>query len=758
MLNELPRSLDPETKALPDERFKDAAETRDFASMLIRADDPRARDRAKTQGLIDGNRPVPQGLLNAQQQGWRANVNYREGEGQVSAQRTPYYDLAMENDPCLEVEIDYGRDQQQAEWERIVARHAHSLIHESDDYDSGWHLQLQQSEMVVHGWGSHLFLSKVDWRPATWTMRHVLFPDRTTSCLDDALEVFVVREPLKAHQANRHIRNEKAAREIGWNPAAVKQSIVDARTTAPLRKTAEDYQSMLKNNDLGFGFNRSRDIWWDHVFVREFEGGRKDRGGISHYIIEENGDGEEYIFSKRNRFDEWQNLITVFPYDIGTDGTIHSIRGLGVRIFPFIELSNRLKNHMVDSVLVGSGVLLTSKGAVDLTKLALTSIGPMKLLPSGVEPANYKAMDLSQGPIALSQELKATSDENNKVYRQSGAQRNYAQTAREVDQTASEASRMQKSAHDMYYKRMDRLYREQVRRACNPNYTTDMPGGESAVAFQRRCLRDGVPKEALAKIVSVKAVRALGAGSAMQRILVARELMTTLLPGADEVSRFNLKRDYVSALANSRAADRYVPSINEAMAPDNDDSVAVLENDALIQGGEALVNTRQNHFKHAMRHAQKADQLLAALAKGADPQQVMNAWDALGPHIAAHLAYLGQDPTRKTQFVPLEQHFNRLSKLADKLAQHLQEQAQAAQEQAANQPQQPPVGPYGIPELDLEWAKMKGQLDIKAQKAQADIALKAQKQQGEAALKDASIAADIRRKARSNGNGVALPA
>lgn len=743
--SDLPRTLNEKTKAPPAERFKDAGEVREFADMLIRADKPRAEQRAKVQGLIDGNRPYPQGVLANQGQGWRANVNYREAEGQLSSQRTPYYDLATENEPCLEVEIDYGRGPQRMEWERKVAAHLHWCFHGWEQLD--WHLQLQQSEMCAHGFGTHVFLSGVDWRPKTLTMRHVLFPDRTNSCLDDGLEAFVVREPMRAHQLYKLIRKEKSARDAGWDPTEVKDTIVASQREAGKTKNSEDYQSLLKNNDLGFSFNDSREIWLNHLFVREFEGGKKDRGGISHYIIKETGD--EYLFTKRHRFEDWRNIVSLFPYDVGSDGTLHSIRGLGVRIFPFIELSNRLKNHMVDSVLVGSSVLLTQNQQVDTSKLALTSIGPLKLLPPGVLPAVWKPMDLNQGPIALSRELQQASDENNKVFRQSIAQPNVERTAREIDQVASDQSRLQKSAHNMYYRCLDRLYSEMVRRVCNPNYSTAMPGGDRAVEFQQRCLNDGVPKGALAKIVSVKAVRALGAGSAIQRIMIARELMQAVYPLADEASRHHLLRDYVAAISNSRQADRYVPSLDTAMMPDNDDSIAVLENDALIRGEEALVNSRQNHVKHAMRHMGKGAQLLKALQDGqADPGQVLTAWNALGPHTAQHLSFLEQDPTQKAKFEQLHGNFIQLSKFADALAQRLEEQQRAQEAEAAlfppNQPA--PVGPYGIPELDLKFAKMKGELDLKAQKLNADLTLKAQKQDASTALADTKSAAEIRRK------------
>lgn len=753
--DELPRSLKPDG-SLPDERFRDAGELRDFADRLITADRPRASNRGKVQGLIDGNRPTPQGVLTGQQQGWRANVNYREGEGQVQAQRTPYYDLATENDPCVSIELDYGRGQQRTDWEEKIATHLHWLFHGSTKgFDFNWHLQLQQSEMCVHGWGSHVFLSRVDWRPTTRQMRHVLFPDRTNSCLDDSMEAFLVREPMKAHQLYRNIRKEPAAKSLGWQPSNVKNAIITASRSdggGARRRTVEDFQAMMKNNDLGYSFNRSRDIWLNHVFVREFEGGKNGTGGVSHYIIQEGQ--TDYLFRKRNRFDEWDQIVKLFPYDIGSDGTLHSIRGLGVRIYPFCELSNRLKNHMVDSVLVGSGVLLTQRGSVDLTKLALTSVGPMKLLPANVEPSQYKMMDLSQGPLALSRELQQTSMENNKTYRQgvSDTSGSVERTATEAQLNAQDSASLTKSSHNMYYNNLDGLYAEMTRRACNSNYSTLMPGGERAVEFQRRCIRDGVPKEALAKIVRVTAVRSIGAGSASNRIMIARELMQTIYPGADEVARGNIKRDYIASIAGSRNVDRYAPPIDVASAADNDDSIAVLENDALLAGGEALVSSSQNHMKHAMRHMVKADQLYKAFQAGQmQPEQLLGAWDAIGPHVAAHMGYLEQDPTRKAVFFGLHQQFVTLTKLADKLRQHIQAQQAQAKEQAAaaqaqqQQQQQQPTGPFQDEGLNLEWQKMQGELQIKMQKVLGDLNLKQQKLHADNSLKDASTAADIRR-------------
>jgi hypothetical protein len=415
---QLPASLDPLTRRAPAARFQDANEVRTLCSDMRTSDRARSNNRAKIQGLIDGNRPYPQAALVNAGQGWRANVNYREAEGIVQAQRTPYYDLVTEVNPCVQLLIDYGAAHKRQEWQNIVADEFHRTLFGWDSWD--WHIMLRHSEELVHGWGCHLTMDAYDWRVSTKCMRDVLFPDGTTSDLED-LEFFCVRDTIKAHKLWEAIRNESAASAVGWDVNQVKDAILEAATTKAghgnRQVTAEEVQQRLKNGDMGFGYNGATSITLNHFFVREY-GTRKAPGGITHYIIvEESQKALGFLFKKTNRFKDFAQILHFFPFDIGTDGTVHSIRGLGARIFPFCELFNRLKNHMVDNVLINSGILLTQQGAgVDMQRLQLTRIGAMNILPAGLTPAQWRPMDLAQGPLPLARELQGTMQENTKTY------------------------------------------------------------------------------------------------------------------------------------------------------------------------------------------------------------------------------------------------------------------------------------------------------------------------------------------------------
>lgn len=719
---QLPATLDPLTGRAPSSRFKDADEVRQLCEDMRTADRARSNNRAKVQGLIDGNRPIPQGALISAGQGWRANVNFREAEGLVQAQRTPYYDLVTEVNPCIECQIDFGfgSKYKRYEWQQIIAEEFHRTLFGWNSWD--WHIQLRQSEEMIHGWGVHLTMDAYDWRVSTKVMRDVLFPDGTTSDLED-LEFFCVRDTVKAHKLYEAIRNESAATLVGWDVKQVKDAILEAATTKAghgnRQTNAEEVQQRLKNGDMGFGWNGATSITLNHFFVREY-GTRKAPGGITHYIIVENSTKAlGFLFERKNRFKHFGQILHFFPYDIGSDGTIHSIRGLGVRIFPFCELFNRLKNHMVDNVLVNSGILLTQTGnGVDLQRLQLTRIGALNILPAGVNPAQWRPMDLNQGPIPLARELQGTMQENTKTYRQQMVDAGHERTATEVAINNADTAKLAKSAHNMEYRALSKMYREQLRRLSDPNVTTAHRGGKEAVAFQERCFRRGVPKAAFSHIIDVTATRSLGAGSASHRLQVTTALMNTVYPIVGPQEQNNIIRDFVAAMAGQNAVNRYVPAMDAHSIPTDDDSVAVLENDALINGGEALVAPNQNHVRHASRHLQKAFSFVPALQAGqVDPQSVLAAWEAIGPHASLHTAYIAKDQTQKNEFLALKAKLTELSQLTDKLRQHLEQQAQAAETEAqlaqvAGQDGQQALG-SGDPELDLAYEKLRGEMTLK---------------------------------------------
>src|SRR5437762_8473643 len=99
--------IDDKGKAtLPNERFENAAQVRDLAQQMIRADERgRAPMRSKVDALVNGWPTYPKSVTAAKGFGWFPRVNYREAEGLIQSQQTPLFDLITEVDRCMEIEL-----------------------------------------------------------------------------------------------------------------------------------------------------------------------------------------------------------------------------------------------------------------------------------------------------------------------------------------------------------------------------------------------------------------------------------------------------------------------------------------------------------------------------------------------------------------------------------------------------------------------------------------------------------------------------
>ena len=65
---------------MPDRRVRDVHSAYATYDKLMDSNETAQEQRAKIQGLIDGNRPYPPSELKRRGQSWRTNVNFREAE------------------------------------------------------------------------------------------------------------------------------------------------------------------------------------------------------------------------------------------------------------------------------------------------------------------------------------------------------------------------------------------------------------------------------------------------------------------------------------------------------------------------------------------------------------------------------------------------------------------------------------------------------------------------------------------------------
>ena len=742
---------------VPTSRIGDASNASDFLFTLLDADNLRSQHRAKIKGQYDGNAPYRKSELDAKGLGASCNLNFREAASIIDQLKTPYYDLAVEVPMLANIVTTYGSVTERDDYSQIISEEFHQMVTGWSNWD--FIEQFHQFQMILMGSSICYFHDAVDWRPDVAKAGEFLVPDGTRSNLDE-LEIIVILKSYASHQLYRYIRNEKQASQIGWNVDATRKAIIDAYSGSGEPPTDvnsyEWYQQKLKNADLYYGTTESKAVYVAHELVKEFD----ER--VSHHMVRGDRTSNEFLYSNVGRFASMSDIVCPFFYDIG-DGTWHSIRGKGYDIFAYCEIFNRLRGREVDGAMIASSILFQQQSADAVTKSQLLTIQNMGIVPSGL---NVLDINIANGIQATSSVRR---DMAQGLYQNIGSSmpvpgQAQSRSGQKVDLLQMQQNaQIGKGAINRYYTNRDHLLSVMYKRASNPNVRDYHPGGKQAMDFQNRCIRRGVPIEALSQIDSVKAMRSIGAGSAINGIMVAEAIMEHAGSYPEEGRELAI-RDWISRFAGANAANRYMGEIVPRETTE-DDSIAQLENNALRVGGVCVITMEQSHVIHLESHlgdmeAHTLEVQNQGAQQGMNPsalQSLIIHLDAGGRHSAEHLQAIQNDPIRKNDFVEFYKRWQQLARVQDQAKQQF-EQMQQAQ---AKESQQNPLQLEAFKKVDYKTApesvkqqieqaatldRGEGSVSVAQENVilkQQNTALKAQHQQQTTALKDTQLAHQI---------------
>ncbi len=515
----------------------------------------------------------------------------------------------------------------------------------------------------------------------------------------------------------------------------------------------EFYQQELKNNSLSY-YDDSKVSRIAHVFWKEFD------GRITHAIVERNsttggeatmGTGKstdiQFLFIKVGRFASFQEAIHPMYFSHGNGGYHHSVTGLGVRMFSAMEYQNRLLCNLADKAFAAK-LLFKPTTTESSQKFTLARFGDYAVMPPGFEWQQTGVAGLMNDGMAMNAEITSIVGDNLLSFRgQQMKDTGNPVTAEQVSYDANMQSSLSKTQFNRYYEQLDMLYAECYRRMSNLNSTDSR-----AKKFQERCIRKGVPVEALGRIRSVQASRVVGQGSAFMR----KQAVNNLLPIAGslpEEGRNNLISDKIAAEAGQSAVNRYNPAKLQTKLPSDQQAEAVQWIGLMKTGIAPVITSSQNPAVFATAFINAAMQSLQSIQKGGDPHQVIAFLSLCGPAILAQLKRYANDPTRQGLFKQQMEQWKQISQAADELTKHLQDQAN--QQQQAQQNTQAAM-------TEEQLAAQKTQHDIQLKNVKTAAALKQSQEkhnlkmrQGiqNLALQDAKTAADIHRQnivAKSN--------
>jgi len=718
----------------PRTRIKDAKSAHAIYTSIRNADDASSIDRQKIQSMLDGEPPYSPQQLKSLGQGYRANLNFGESAAALETALSAYSDLVNSVDRLASVKTSEGDPAQRVEWENIIAEEFHRTITDWDEFF--YKQQMLAHQFVSQGVGVAYFEDNRNWKWSVCGLKDFKVPRGTPAC-DTKVEVATIERHYLVGELYQFIENPKIATELGWNVEETRRAILlstDNGTSSNSRDW-ERLQEELKNNDLMYSHARSKVVRCIHYFVKEFD------ETISHYIATRAGDSDDFLFKKPNRFKHANEAFVLFSYGIGTNGLLHSVRGLGYKLFPFIQLSNRMRNAIVDGAMLSSALMIQPATGEDVSNLSLMYNGPLSILPPGINVVDKTMPNLAGNVLPIVRDLEVVRQNNTGTYNPKQVMPDGdARTATEVQAQLAQQSLLSAQAMNLYYIPFQKLLAEQFRRLATVNFRSDEPGGEEAIAFRKRVEARGVPWKAVEKVYRVQAVRAIGAGSPGARMLAFNEFMA-IMPRFDEVGQRNLIRDRVAARVGYDQVDRYIPKGEIERIP-IDAKIAELENGTMQGGRGVSVNPGENHAVHAKVHLEDANRFLQALQQNQiDPKTAMSYLQLQFPHSSAHVEQLGGDPSRKEEIGMARQILNQMREAVENIGKQLQAQAKR---QAEAQAQNPNGGMDPKTMLAVQKAQIESQ--IKLQESQLDQRLKAADVQQKMAIRDAEAAQKIRQK------------
>ncbi len=721
---------------VPKLRIPDAAAAIAVHDMLRRDDEVSSRNRARIQAAVDGAPPYDQQRQRDSGQADACNVNFGEFADQLDKALAAYVDMGTSVERLITVRPSKGPPSDRAKLGDIVSEEFSRMVRAWPGFLQTYLYGCQQ--FVLHGVSVAYFDDSIDWRWRSAPFGDFHIP-RGTAASQHSLPVASARRGYQMHEVYDFIRDEASAKARGWNVEMVKKAIAGGSEEL---NTWEEMQRKLRNCDLTAS---KSEISLIHVWVKEAD------SSVTHMIVSDKA--EDFLFKEEKKFKSMQEAFVFFTFGIGTNGTFHSIRGIGHRLYAMIQFSNRLLSKVMDGAMTAASLLVQAESEEAADQMALMNFGPFSVITPGVKLLEHASPDLSKAvEPALSRLDGMVERAAGRFTGGSGTAGRDRVTRYELETQVEELAKLNTIALSLFYAPWELLLREVFRRAMREDYVTVEPGGQEVAEFKRRCLERGVTSEVLksCSYKNVIAVRAIGAGSASARRMVVNEL-AGLAPQFDEEGRRNTLRAQVGGLVGHDRVDEFVPPM-EGPRPTVDDKMAELENlEMTTSGQEAPVYSTDLHPIHARRHLAKLSEMVEAVDQAQAPiEEMVPLMVPIHGHATKHVeAMVG--PVVESEAATYRQQLQQIGEVLHNGIKHIQKLQRQQQDQGQGQ------GGDGQPTAEQmaqqEWSRNleRSVLEhkIKLQAIEATAAVKLQAEQARAAqriaIADLEAAAKIRR-------------
>lgn len=689
-------------------RISDHKTAHNFVRQLIQNDSTRASKRVKISGMIDGNPPFDPKKMKAAGQGKRCNVNFREAEGIINARNAAIYELFFDSRYLIDSRLING-----------IKYQGHAYLYEAimkeeiTRFLKKWNAFLYEMQSVVnskhrHGVGTFLWLDRNSWKPKSFQAGEVLFP-KNTKANPDYINACAVLDDIDVSVLYEKIADD--LKESKWDNANVKAAI-----NAAVKGKAfsgedrwEEVQKGMEEDSLGYDSEHIAPIKCAHVLVQE-----EDK--ISHYIVERGKECHGFLYKDEEAYDSFIEACIPFICNIG-NGSYHSIKGIGHRIYQSVLVNNRFLCKAVDSAMDASSLVISYQAGTARSSRSVR-LGNEVLLPPGAKLEQNRVDRNLQGTTGIYSLMTQVNQANIGIERpglgvlaKDDASKH---TARGESIAAIKEARLEKQDVNLYYSQLDLFYEQLMKRILSSDE-------KDAVAFRTRLVDRGIPSKMLSpEYWDFKAPRIIGGGSSVMRNIVTNELLA-IAPHLPEIGQRELLADHLEARVSPETILRYLPTFDPDAIPTQSHQFAQLENNDLVEGRACIVAVDNWHVTHATTHLDYFESYVSRFFENPDEQKLPETMSALSvalDHIGSHLAYLQGDEMHESKMAELENRLKALVGQVKKVQQHyqafVQQQRKAQEEENARIKEAIEKGDTA--ELQKELAKIQADKELRIYK------------------------------------------
>lgn len=754
---DIPEVVSQETgKLIKRGRIKNAAALNSCYQTFFNEDLVSSRKRARVQAAADNEPPYSEANDRLRGLEGRANINWGEMGDELQEACMPYNTVLESMDYFGSWKLDYQADPQTLnDWGQICAEEHARMLRSWPDFNPSWY---QNSLIgVMEGLSFAMFEDQIDWRWKVVGQQFLKFPRRTRASVN-WVDMFTCKVEMLPHELYNKCDAEDSLPDDQpryWNKQAVIKAL---KTAAPQSLDSSDWQEwqrVWKDNDLTLGITNAT-VPVVHGFVRELD------GTVSHYIAQYRADDDcDFLYKCEGKYENMSDLLNDYLFDVGTNGDFQSIRGLGYKKYSAIVGLNRLRNKALDAACHEATPYLTNSSEDALTDRMIQPMGPMVILDNQLQFAERPASNLSSSlmpVLGILGQISATKSAGYAPVAASGQSRTQ-KTKYQVEQESMQSSTLSGSRFTMFMTCWSRHYRNIVKRTVRKDYRPEDPGGQEVWKFLNRCIKRGVPLDAIRSVDldSIEINTGIGKGSAANLQQVVSILDERLYARLDAEGRQMVDYLIASAYSNQHLARQLVPR-TPGLRPPVDASFAQMENSVMAMGQPPAFEVNQNHVVHIQKHLERIGEINQQFIDGAIgiPEavgQMQPIWEhAQNQHLPLTVG-LPEHPAFKESLQQYGEFIVNGQKHLEAQRQREEQDALEVEEVAAVE-QAPPAGLFASAvdaKARADAAKSEVELDGQRQRVIAD-AVKARQ---EAAARDIEIASktvDLNQKVKAARN------